>query len=51
MYTVQICGHFVHFKCVFNVQAMGGGYETDDAYSNIELHFLDIGNIHVMRER
>ena len=30
---------------------MGGGYETDDAYPNIELQFLDIGNIHVMRER
>ena len=30
---------------------MGGGYETEDAYSNIELQFLDIGNIHVMRER
>ena len=30
---------------------MGGGYETDDAYSNIEFQFLDIGNIHVMRER
>ncbi|XP_065889704.1 myotubularin-related protein 2-like [Dysidea avara] len=30
--------------------AMGGGYEADDVYSNIELHFLDIGNIHVMRE-
>ena len=30
---------------------MGGGYEHDDWYSNIEFSFMDIGNIHVMRER
>lgn len=32
-------------------QAMGGGYEYEDTYSNIDFSFLDIGNIHVMRER
>ena len=31
--------------------AMGGGYEHDDNYLNTEFSFLDIGNIHVMRER
>uniref|UniRef100_A0A8D2ICH6 Myotubularin n=1 Tax=Urocitellus parryii TaxID=9999 RepID=A0A8D2ICH6_UROPR len=31
-------------------KATGGGYESDDAYHNIELSFLDIHNIHVMRE-
>jgi myotubularin-related protein 1/2 len=31
-------------------KAKGGGYENDEAYSNIELQFLDIHNIHVMRE-
>jgi myotubularin-related protein 1/2 len=28
----------------------GGGYESEDVYQNAELHFLDIHNIHVMRE-
>ncbi|OBS58006.1 hypothetical protein A6R68_10874, partial [Neotoma lepida] len=31
-------------------KATGGGYESDDAYHNAELSFLDIHNIHVMRE-
>ncbi|KAJ8348519.1 hypothetical protein SKAU_G00271080 [Synaphobranchus kaupii] len=31
-------------------KATGGGYEGDDAYQNAELEFLDIHNIHVMRE-
>uniref|UniRef100_A0AAY5KL65 Myotubularin n=1 Tax=Esox lucius TaxID=8010 RepID=A0AAY5KL65_ESOLU len=31
-------------------KATGGGYEGDDAYQNAELVFLDIHNIHVMRE-
>ena len=31
-------------------KAKGGGYENDETYSNIELQFLDIHNIHVMRE-
>jgi myotubularin-related protein 1/2 len=30
--------------------AMGGGYESDDNYVNTEFSFLDIGNIHVMRD-
>ncbi|XP_026323339.1 myotubularin-related protein 2 isoform X2 [Hyposmocoma kahamanoa] len=30
--------------------AKGGGYESEDAYQNAELVFLDIHNIHVMRE-
>uniref|UniRef100_A0ACB8FG04 Myotubularin- protein 2 n=1 Tax=Sphaerodactylus townsendi TaxID=933632 RepID=A0ACB8FG04_9SAUR len=37
-------------QCVFLVQAKGGGYESEDAYQNAELVFLDIHNIHVMRE-
>ena len=32
-------------------QAKGGGYESEDAYQNAELIFMDIHNIHVMRER
>lgn len=35
---------------VFLPQAKGGGYESEDAYQNAELVFLDIHNIHVMRE-
>lgn len=31
-------------------KAKGGGYEGEDAYQNAELVFLDIHNIHVMRE-
>jgi myotubularin-related protein 1/2 len=31
-------------------QAKGGGYESEDAYPHAELVFLDIHNIHVMRE-
>ena len=34
---------------IFAVQATGGGYEGDE-YQNAELIFLDIQNIHVMRE-
>ena len=30
---------------------MGGGYEHEENYINIEFSFLDIGNIHVMRDR
>ena len=32
-------------------QAMGGGYEYEENYVNLEFCFLDIGNIHVMRDR
>lgn len=31
-------------------KAKGGGYESEDAYQNVEVIFLDIHNIHVMRE-
>ncbi|KAK2188568.1 hypothetical protein NP493_128g03026 [Ridgeia piscesae] len=31
-------------------KARGGGYESEDTYQNAELVFLDIHNIHVMRE-
>lgn len=34
----------------FCLQMKGGGYESEDAYQNAELVFLDIHNIHVMRE-
>ena len=36
-----------------NAQAnamIGGGYEQDDNYQNMQYRFLDIPNIHVMRE-
>jgi len=41
------------FLCSANAyanKAKGGGYESEDAYQNAELVFLDIHNIHVMRE-
>lgn len=38
------------FFCL-SVQAKGGGYENEEFYQNTELTFLDIANIHVMRER
>ena len=28
----------------------GGGYESESNYDNVDLFFLDIHNIHVMRE-
>lgn len=31
-------------------KAKGGGYESDEAYGTSDLVFLDIQNIHVMRE-
>lgn len=31
-------------------KARGGGYESEEHYQNAELNFLDIHNIHVMRE-
>ncbi|KAG5678073.1 hypothetical protein PVAND_007775 [Polypedilum vanderplanki] len=31
-------------------KAKGGGYESENDYQNVELIFLDIHNIHVMRE-
>lgn len=44
-----ICIHFL-FPVMLFFQAKGGGYESEDAYQNAELVFLDIHNIHVMRE-
>uniref|UniRef100_A0A8I5KRS4 Myotubularin n=1 Tax=Homo sapiens TaxID=9606 RepID=A0A8I5KRS4_HUMAN len=38
------------FRSRNRIPATGGGYESDDAYHNAELFFLDIHNIHVMRE-
>ncbi|XP_036031229.1 myotubularin isoform X2 [Onychomys torridus] len=38
------------FRSRNRIPATGGGYESDDAYHNAELSFLDIHNIHVMRE-
>ncbi|XP_048039980.1 myotubularin isoform X2 [Megalobrama amblycephala] len=38
------------FPVRLGLLATGGGYEGDDAYQNAELVFLDIHNIHVMRE-
>lgn len=45
------CAFIFYFLwCVLCFQAKGGGYESEDAYQNAELVFLDIHNIHVMRE-
>lgn len=32
------------------MQAKDGGYESESFYPNVELNFLEIPNIHVMRE-
>lgn len=32
------------------MQTKDGGYESETFYPNVELNFLDIPNIHVMRE-
>ena len=47
VYTV----HVYRNRLCMVVQAMGGGYELDEAYPNMDFCFLDIGNIHVMRDR
>ena len=33
-----------------SAQAKDGGYESESFYPNVELSFLEIPNIHVMRE-
>ncbi|XP_058239336.1 myotubularin-related protein 2 isoform X6 [Hemibagrus wyckioides] len=38
------------FRARGRIPMKGGGYESEDAYQNAELVFLDIHNIHVMRE-
>lgn len=38
------------FLCPFFMQAKDGGYESETFYPNVELNFLEIPNIHVMRE-
>ncbi|XP_063102603.1 myotubularin-related protein 1 isoform X12 [Cavia porcellus] len=38
------------FRAKGRVPAKGGGYESESAYPNAELTFLEIHNIHVMRE-
>ncbi|KAJ4441683.1 Myotubularin- protein 2, partial [Periplaneta americana] len=65
VWRIQSCldangGHIQHLLChhisrrmsanAIANKAKGGGYESEDAYQNAELVFLDIHNIHVMRE-
>lgn len=51
MFTYSGCTFIYDFLwCLLFSQAKGGGYESEDAYQNAELVFLDIHNIHVMRE-
>uniref|UniRef100_A0A8C4QIN8 phosphatidylinositol-3,5-bisphosphate 3-phosphatase n=1 Tax=Eptatretus burgeri TaxID=7764 RepID=A0A8C4QIN8_EPTBU len=38
------------FRSRGRIPAKGGGYETDEGYPFVGFHFLDIQNIHVMRE-
>lgn len=35
---------------VFFLQAKDGGYENESFYPNVELNFLEIPNMHVIRE-
>lgn len=44
-----LCINMIFTSSTYSVQATGGGYEGDE-YQNAELVFLDIQNIHVMRE-
>lgn len=39
-----------HISVLVFFQAKGGGFEDPDAYQNCDIVFLDIHNIHVMRE-
>lgn len=48
--TVGVRSFIIFCGVCFFPQAKGGGYESEDAYQNAELVFLDIHNIHVMRE-
>ena len=54
--TLHTCYHIIPIQSLcFSANAIankakGGGYESEDAYQNAELVFLDIHNIHVMRE-
>ena len=42
----------LNFNYIFiSFQTRDGGVESDDVYQNAEIIFLDIHNIHVMRER
>lgn len=51
MFMYSGCTFIYDFlRCLLFSQAKGGGYESEDAYQNAELVFLDIHNIHVMRE-
>ena len=45
---IFICFRYLHYNFF---QARNGGYENEENYENAELKFLDIHNIHVMRER
>lgn len=45
----MICDFVFSTNAMAN-KARGGGYEPEDAYPNAEVTFLDIHNIHVMRE-
>lgn len=37
--------------CLLYFKAKGGGYEREEWYTNAEIAFLDIHNIHVMKDR
>ena len=41
---------FFNWLSVCLLQAKGGGFEDQETYQNCEIVFLDIHNIHVMRE-
>ena len=41
----------LHFKVNADAQrTLGGGYESQENYKNIDFTFLDIDNIHAMRD-
>lgn len=48
-YRIYIMDARPRANAVANI-VKGGGYESENNYPNLDLFFLDVGNIHVMRE-
>lgn len=53
-WCIYLLNDGLHFGAVaflpFSLQAKDGGFEIESFYANVELNFLEIPTIHVMRE-
>lgn len=49
-FTLHVDRLLFHCFALQHIQAKDGGYESESFYPNVELNFLEIPNIHVMRE-